>query len=306
MNTLNQNASHSFAFLPDTNKPRNLFDRSHTYKTTFNSGYMIPILVDDILPGDTVTLNNLSAFVRLNPLVAPVMDDLYLEFFGVFVPYRLVWSHTKQFFGEQANPTDSIDYIIPQVTVPENGFPLHSVADYMGLPILKSYGDETVSALPFRSGNLFFNEWLRDENLQNSLPVPIDDGPDDYTTNYPLFRRGKRHDYFTSCLPAPQKGDSVMLPIGDTAPVVGNGMTLGLTDGTNNFSFYGNRDNTNTNVHFTPVSSLYGSVVGTSGSGSTAIVGSGVTSDPDKSGLVADLSSATAGTITEFRHAIQV
>lgn len=296
MNTLNKNASHSFAFLPDSFKPRNLFDRSHTYKTTFDAGYMVPIFVDEVLPGDTLTLNNLSCFVRLNPLVSAIMDDIYLELFATSVPMRLVWDNTKRFFGEQDNPTDTIDYLVPQLVPPEGGFAENTVADYFALPTKTSYGDETVNALPFRASNLFYNEWIRDENLQNSLDVPKGDGPDTWllsdgvTERYPLYRRGKRHDYFTSALPWPQKGDSVTLPLGSTAPILTTGEAT-------TFNIIGQ----NSSVM---------NVTGLNSQPSGQILGYYNTDTADNGGtdtnLVADLSNATAGSIMQFRQAIQV
>lgn len=309
MTTYNKNASHSFAFLPSISKGRNLFDRSHEYKTTFDSGYLIPIMVDDVLPGDTYTLKRLDFFIRLNTLITPVMDNAYLELFAFFVPDRLTWDHSKNFWGETDNPTDTTQYTRPQLTVPDGGFPVGSVADYFGLPTLKKY--ESIDAIPFRDLNLIFNEWFRDENLQNSLLVPKGDGPDDFS-NYNLFRRGKRKDYFTSCLPWPQKGETVTLPTGVTAPVVGNGMTLGLC-GTNKSGGFGrvalycnngsggnivvNNSGVNRSVH------SYYSGLSTNGKDG---VNFGVIEDPSYSGLIADLSTAQGATLSQFRHALQV
>ena len=318
MSTLNKNASHSFAFLPDVNKPRNLFDRSHTFKTTFDAGYMIPIMVDEVLPGDTITLNNLSTFIRLNPLVTPIMDDLYCELFAVYGSNRLVWDNSKRFFGEQDNPTDSIDYIIPQLKIPSGGFPEGSIADYFGLPTKVTPNnddpddDETVNALPFRLANLFYNEWVRDENLQNALDVPKGDGPDTWyladgtTERYPLFRRRKRKDYITSGTPSLQKGDPVMLPLGTSAPVIGNGKAIGLTDGTSTYGL--NTFNDATYSFLNASADSYGSDVGTSAAGLNPLgyQSFGLTKDGAYSGLICDLSNATASDISQFRQAIQV
>lgn len=208
---------HNFSQIPRANIPRSRFDRSHGYKTTFDAGYLIPFFVDEVLPGDTFSLSA-SIFGRLATPVVPVMDNMFLETFFFFVPNRLVWDNWQKFNGEQENPGDSTDYLIPQVQFP-NGGDVGSIADYFGLPSGGSYaGMLEVSALPFRAYNLIWNEWFRDQNLQDSVDVPKGDGPD---TNgaYNLLRRGKRHDYFTSCLPWPQKGPGVELPLGSTVPV---------------------------------------------------------------------------------------
>lgn len=207
-------SQHRFAEIPRAEIPRSVFDRSFTTKTAFNSGYLIPVFFDEVLPGDTFDVNA-SFFTRLATPVVPIMDNLWLDSFFFFVPYRLVWDHWTNMHGERKNPQDSVDYICPTVTAPDSGFGFGSIYDYLGIPPDKKL---TVNALPLRACNLIYNEWFRDENLQDSLTVNTGD-ENDSPSLYNLFRRGKRHDYFTSCLPWPQKGDSVEVSLGGTAPV---------------------------------------------------------------------------------------
>nr|WNN13267.1 MAG: major capsid protein [Microviridae sp.] len=207
-------SQHRFAEIPKAQIPRSVFDRSFTTKTAFNSGYLIPVFFDEVLPGDTFDVNA-SFFTRLATPVVPIMDNLWLDSFFFFVPYRLVWDHWTNMHGERKNPQDSVDYICPTVTAPDGGFGFGSIYDYLGIPPDKKL---TVNALPLRACNLIYNEWFRDENLQSSLTVNTGD-ENDSPSLYNLFRRGKRHDYFTSCLPWPQKGDSVEVSLGGTAPV---------------------------------------------------------------------------------------
>jgi hypothetical protein len=282
--------NHTFSEVPAVQIPRSSFNRSHTIKTTFDSGDLIPILVDEALPGDTFRVK-LTAFSRMATPIYPIMDNLFMDVFFFSVPNRLLWDNWEKFCGEQIDPGDSIDYVVPVLSTSTAQITEGSLGDYMGLPTNVN-GAGNASALPFRAYNRVYNEWFRDQNLQDSATQATDDGPDGIVAPYPVRKRGKRHDYFTSALPWPQKGDSVDLPLGQYAPVVSDGSVPTFQDVSgNDFGpLYG--DNTTPYRVSVDGNSVYGTAPGQMMFDHTA--------------LQADLSTATAATINQLRQAFQV
>lgn len=312
--------SHQFSMVPRVDVPRSKFDRSCGYKTTFDSGYLVPFFVDEVLPGDTFQVNA-TIFSRLSTPIVPIMDNLFLDTFFFFVPNRLVWDNWQKFNGEQENPGDSTDYLVPQVVAPSSGFATGSMFDYFGLPT--QVGNISVNALFARAYNLIYNEWFRDENLQDSLPLDKGDGPDPIS-NYNLVRRGKRHDYFTSCLPYPQKGPGVELPLGGIAPVVLSGESTPIVVpqvSVPSSGAYASIPVTTAAKHPTAYvlgsdnvlngNNVYLNVHGGDNAPTTAVrwatyEDGGVGLTYNNGSLVADLSSATAATINSLRQAFQL
>lgn len=306
-------SQHRFAEIPKAEIPRSVFDRSFTTKTAFNSGYLIPVFFDEVLPGDTFDVNA-SFFTRLATPVVPIMDNLWLDSFFFFVPYRLVWDHWTNMHGERKNPQDSVDYICPTVTAPDGGFGFGSIYDYLGIPPDKKL---TVNALPLRACNLIYNEWFRDENLQTSLTVNTGDENDPPST-YSLFRRGKRHDYFTSCLPWPQKGDSVEVSLGGTAPVrisstAPDKKTVSFSGLSVAYSYSGSTGGAEAPISLPKIYRNEGSGSGTysfkpgSGNGANFTFGEPTGSwSTDSLTAFADLSTASPITINSLRYAFQL
>ncbi len=266
---------HQFSVVPHAEIPRSRFDRSFGYKTTFDAGFLIPYFVDEVLPGDTFRVES-TLFARLATPIFPVMDNMYMDTQFFAVPIRLIWDNWERFMGAQDNPADSTDFLVPEIT--GNVHTAGSLGDYLGIPVDV---DMPVSALWFRAYALIWNEWYRDQNMQDSILVDKDDGPDS-VVNYSVQRRGKRHDYFTSCLPFAQKGESVTIPLGTSAPV--STTVTGTTD---------------------DLTVLDGAGVGHRLDSSAVNLTLSSTAASDAP-LFADLAEATAATINELRQSFQI
>jgi hypothetical protein len=297
---------HQFSEVPHADIQRSTFDRSHGLKTTFNAGELVPIYVDEALPGDTFSCN-LTAFSRLATPIHPTMDNAFMDTHFFAVPVRLVWDDFEEFMGEtktyKAAGSDRLDGtpdftvaapVPPTITAGGSGEAEQSLSDYFGIPT-KVAGLE-FSALWHRAYTLVWNDWFRDENLQAPKTLLTTSGAD--ATTYALLNRGKKHDYFTSALPWPQKGADVIIPLGTSANVFGDGNTLGLTDGTTpgGLTAIGTNLRTRTGTLGDPVGTAE------SGSGGAADVSYGVVTS-GVSGLYADLTDATSATINQLRLA---
>lgn len=283
---------HTFSQVPAAEIERSRFDRSHGHKTTFDAGEIMPVYWDEILPGDTFTMNA-TTFARLATPLKPVMDNIFLDLHFFFVPYRLVWDKWQEFMGERKSPQDdNSNLVTPKALVNLQNLQPYMIAQHFGLPrVDKANAGALVNAFPFRAYKLIWNEWYRDENLQVPVVVEQGDGPDVYGT-FANLKRGKRRDYFTSCLPWPQKGDPVYIPLGTSAPVITNSQQVtirGLTDNTERNLQVSFPNSTNT--------------VSYSGTGISTAQG---VKFGNNSGLIADLEAATAITINDLRTAFQI
>lgn len=275
--------------VPKADINRSSFNRSHGLKTTFDVDKLVPIFVDEVLPGDTHKLNT-NIFARLATPINPIMDNMYLDTFYFFVPMRLVWDNYAKFFGEQTNPGDSTDYVIPTSAASISNTS-ETILDYMGIPLVAGV---PFNNLPLRAYHLIYDEWFRDQNLQESTGVVKGDTGTVITNPnyswYSLHTRGKRHDYFTSCLPWAQKGDTVTLPVGDKAYVgIDSNDNTHLTAfningaGNQNWGFFVNANDGSTDQHEIR----------------------GFSTD-ESSKLYADLSQATSASINDWRQAFQI
>jgi len=287
---------HRFSEVPRAEIPRSSFDRSHGYKTTFDAGNLVPILIDEALPGDTFNVR-MTGFARLATPIFPIMDNLFMETHFFSVPVRLVFDNWQRFNGEQTDPDDSTDFTLPTMTsTAVTGYSVGSLHDYMGIP--PEVPGLVHTSLWHRAYNLIYNEWFRDQNLIDSVVVDRDDGPDS-PTDYVLLKRGKRHDYFTGSLPWPQKGPGVSIPLGTEAPIKGLGVgpIANTATGSTHYETGGTTFPAGTRGWLTTGAGFIRDVVNSAGTAGTG---------GHEPNVYADLSSATAATINSLRQAFQI
>ncbi len=246
---MSRNEESRFALNPtDLDISRSKFNRDHSVKTSFNVGDVIPFYCDEVLPGDTFQLKT-SLVARMQTLITPMMDNLYLDTYFFFVPNRLTWNHWKEFNGENTQSAwyPTVEYSVPQLEAPaDTGWSIGTLADYFGIPT--GIPNLSVNALPFRAYALIMNEWFRDENLSDPLSIPVDDATvvgvntGNYITDVAKgglpFKAAKYHDYFTSCLPAPQKGPDVTIPVATAGNLPVKTLSETIPD-PSNFSLFG-------------------------------------------------------------------
>lgn len=274
--------------LPSVDIPRSTFNLTETHKTTFNSGYLIPIYWNEIYPGDTFDFS-IQALARLATPIAPIMDNASIKYYSFFVPNRLLWENWKAFMGEQENPDDVTDFEIPQISS-GSGADWLSLSDYLGIP--PKVPNLKVSSLVYRAYNLIWNEWFRDENLQDSVTVKKDDALEQMS-DYVLLKKCKPADYFTTCLPWLQKGEAVTIPLTGDAPVMGTHNKAAILPV---FNFQSQTVTNNTINRYDGPPGV-----------DTPLWPGIATQDPVfNTNLYADLSNVTSATINDLRMAFQI
>lgn len=299
---MNRNVESHFGNIPTKDIRRSKFKRPCSHKTTMNTGYIVPIYRDEMLPGDTCSLK-MSQLIRMSTPMTPVMDNAWIDTYFFFVPRRLVWEHWKEFMGENTTDewTQTVEYTIPKTVAPSNGWSKGSLASYLGARI--NTPGIWIDSCYLRAYALIYNEWFRSENISEPCAISLGDATTtgsngtDYVVDTEKggmpCKAVKFADYFTRGLPEPQKGVPIYVPIGipDTVPVVGNGIAIGLTDGTKYGGLY-TQNGTWSNTG--PKDSTYGAALGTSNTGNSTLGAAiGLTDEASKSGLVADFQNIT-------------
>lgn len=330
---MNRNTEMHFTELPQISQNRSKFDMSHSIKTSFNVGDVIPLDIQEILPGDTEELD-MASVIRMTTPIVPVMDNLIFDIYSFFVPNRLVWDHWEAFWGQNDDPwTQEIDYRVPKIESPDNGWEEGTIADYMGVPTnVELKGEHAINALPFRAYAKIINDFFRDENLQYACEISKDEttrtgvNTGSYVTDTQLggkpFIAAKTHDYFTSCLPEPQKGPAVTLPLGTSATVKTSETNL-INNGQELYKMHlwpiGRDTETGKEIAFKPTgnwprnSGTYLNLLESEGyrlgvnqvGGDTPTPGTNAYSTAPVN-LYADLSNATSATINQLRTAFAI
>lgn len=309
---MNRNTNTHFALNPTRlDMSRSTFNRDHSVKTSFNVGDIVPFFVEEVLPGDTFDITT-SKVVRMPSLLTPIMDNLYLDTYYFFVPNRLCWTHWRELMGENTQSAwiPTVEYQVPQITAPAGGWSIGTIADYFGIPT--GIANLSVNALPFRAYALICNEWFRDENLSDPLNIPVDDATvagvntgvsvTDVAKGGLPYKAAKYHDYFTSCLPGPQKGPDVKIPVaaGGQTPVYALSDTVPNPSSGSNLEFY------KVSGDFKYVSPTFDADIGNPNGSLYSVSGSPQSGVLTPSNLWAVEQNPVAATINQLRMAFQI